>query len=107
MSTEEFMRKEVFKSHGSSGANTRTRRNNFQTQYWKAIPNKGACEKCQAMGEGVHWEKPKRPHLNCKCEIVAGSIAVGINGRLQGWRDTSQRASLLASPLTLPLPTGG
>lgn len=76
MSTEEFMRKEVFKSHDSSGANTRTRRNNLQTQYWKVIPNEGACEKCQAMGEGVHWEKPERPHPNCKCEIKPDSITV-------------------------------
>lgn len=41
------------------------------------------------MGEGVHWEEPKRPHPNCKCEIREESILVGINGNLQGWRDTA------------------
>ncbi|OBQ46323.1 hypothetical protein [Halodesulfovibrio spirochaetisodalis] len=89
MTTEEFMRKEVFKSHDSSGSDTRTRRNNLQTQYWKVIPNEGACEKCQAMGQGVHWEKPERPHPNCKCEMVEGSILVGRFGKIDGWRDTA------------------
>lgn len=89
ITTKEFVSKEVFKSHNSSGVDTRTRRNDLQTQYWKVIPNIGACAICQAMGEGVHWEEPKRPHPNCKCGIVTGSIAVGISGQLQGWRDTA------------------
>lgn len=88
MTTEEFIRKEVFKSSGSSKRDTRTRRNDLQTEYWKVIPNEGACEKCQAMREGVHWEKPERPHPNCKCEIIPGSIRVGIFKTLEGWRDT-------------------
>lgn len=88
MTTEEFIRKEVFKSSGSSKRDTRTHRNDLQTEYWKVIPNEGACEKCQAMGEGVHWEKPERPHPNCKCEIIPGSIRVGIFKTLEGWRDT-------------------
>ena len=55
----------------------------------KLSPNEGACEKCQAMGEGVHWEKPERPHPNCKCEIKPESIRVGKFGKLEGWRDTA------------------
>lgn len=88
MTTKEFVSKEVFKSHDSSGADTRTRKNDLQTEYWKVIPNIGACEVCQAMGEGVHWEKPERPHPNCKCEIKPDSINVGKFGRLQGLYDT-------------------
>ena len=86
MTTEEFIRKEVFKSHDSSGADTRTRRNNLQTEFWKVIPNEGACEKCQAMGEGVHWEKPERPHPNCKCEIQKKSTKVDIEPAIENAR---------------------
>lgn len=89
ITTKEFVSKEVFKSHESSGAETRTRRNDLQTEYWKVIPNIGAYETCQAMGEGVHWEKPERPHPNCKCEIKPGSIKVGIFKKLEGCRDTA------------------
>lgn len=92
MTTEEFMRNEVFKSHDFSERDTRTRRNDLQTKYWKVIPNIGACEVCQAMGEGVHWEKPERPHPNCKCEIKLDSITVGIFHTLQGWRDTASES---------------
>ena len=92
MTTEEFVRNEVFKSHKSPDTDTRTRRNNLQTEYWKVIPSEGACEKCQAMGQGVHWEKPERPHPNCKCEILPGTIKVGKNNILQGWRDTASES---------------
>lgn len=81
------MSKEVFKSHNSPQRDTRTRRNDLQTEFWKVIPNIGACEACQAMGEGVHWEKPERPHPNCKCEIISDTIRVHIYKQLQGWRD--------------------
>lgn len=30
------------------------------------------------MGEGIHWEKPERPHPNCKCEIEKRSTKVDI-----------------------------
>lgn len=92
MTTEEFLRNEVFTSHNPPDRDTRTRRNDLQTQYWKVIPNEGACEKCQAMGQGVHWEKPERPHPNCKCDIKPGSITVGIFNRLEGWRDTASES---------------
>ena len=92
MTTEEFVRNEVFKSHKSPDTDTRTRRNNLQTQYWKVIPNEGACAKCQALGQGVHWEKPERPHPNCKCEILPGTITVGKVGYLQGCRDTASES---------------
>lgn len=89
MTTKEFVSKEVFKSHNSPQRDTRTRRNDLQTEYWKVIPNMGACEACQAMGEGVHWEKPERPHPNCKCEIKPDSIQVNVFNTLKGWRNTA------------------
>ncbi|MEZ6854775.1 type VI secretion system PAAR protein [Halodesulfovibrio aestuarii] len=60
-----------------------------KTQYWVVNPSKEACKKCQAMAGRIYWEKPELPHPNCKCKVAETSILVGINGQLQGWRDTA------------------
>ncbi|KAF1076052.1 hypothetical protein [Halodesulfovibrio sp. MK-HDV] len=86
MTTEEFVSKEVFKSHDSSGADTRTRKDDSQTEYWKVLPKAGSCDLCQAMGEGIHWEKPERPHPNCKCEIEKRSTKVDIEPAIENAR---------------------
>lgn len=37
--------------------------------FWTVHPKPKACDKCQEM-EGIkYWEKPERPHPNCKCDI--------------------------------------
>jgi hypothetical protein len=42
---------------------------NVEVIVWKFTPGAGACGKCVSM-KGIHLDKPKRPHPNCKCDIT-------------------------------------
>ena len=36
---------------------------------WIVTPEEGACEKCKSFAKKLFFEKPQRPHPNCKCKI--------------------------------------
>ena len=36
---------------------------------WMVTPEEGACEKCKSFAKKLFFEKPQRPHPNCKCKI--------------------------------------
>ncbi|GAB6178140.1 hypothetical protein JCM16814_30310 [Desulfobaculum senezii] len=37
--------------------------------FWLVYPKPAACEKCHELAGIIHYEKPERPHPNCKCKF--------------------------------------